>query len=135
MKFIRNNIAGLALIAFGIILARVSLAQTLTPVTAPAGGGGIPWWAGPLAGVIIVGIGFAYLKFKKPAVAAKIETGADAIGKIAAEAAKAAVAHLQANPPVAGSVELAAIPATDPLQPQLEAATKKLADIKAILDA
>lgn len=48
-------------------------AATLTPVAAPAGSG-IPWWVGfAVAGVILVA-GFIWLKVKKPATAAVVQT-------------------------------------------------------------
>lgn len=121
-------IRALAFVWLYTVVAAVS-PQTLTPVTAQANGG-IPWWAGPLVGVIIVGIGFAYLKFKKPAIAAQVQTtvstDAAALGKLLAEA----LSHAKA------ANEAPAIAATVPdLQPELDKANAKLTQIKAILDA
>lgn len=106
-----------------------AIAQTLQPVAAPASAG-LPWWVGfAVAGAILV-VGFVWLKVKKPATAAKVETDAEALGKMIGAATKAAVAHIQANPQ---TTEPAA-PAVD-LQPALDAANGKLAQIKAIVDS
>lgn len=109
-----------------------AIAQSLTPVTAPASG--MPWWVGFVVAAVILVAGFIWLKIKKPTVAAKVETDAEALGKVIGAATQAAIAHIQAHPAAPATPEVAT-PAVDSLQPQLDAANGKLAQIKAILDA
>lgn len=108
---------------------------TLTPVAvtgAPATTGwSFPWWGWIVAGVAVgVAVHFALRKWW-PAGAAKIQasasTDAAALGKVIADA----LAHAKANP-VEPAVAVVAAP---DLQPDLEKANGKLAQIKAIVDA
>lgn len=88
------------------LFAASASAQTLTPVAAPAGSG-IPWWVGfAVAGVILV-VGFVWLKVKKPAAAAAVQTtvSADvaaltaAIGRLVDHAAPADLSSAQTAEP------------------------------------
>ena len=141
-------------LGYGFFASAV-IAQTLTPVTAPAGSG-IPWWVGfVVAGVILIA-GFVWLKLKKRAVADKVVNAATI--EISADTTKLHQALLDAESHIAGFAERAkqhldgvataataagvptataepqTTPTPNPLQPQLDAANGKLAQIKAILE-
>lgn len=110
-------------------------AQTLTPVTAPAGSG-IPWWTWPVVGVVIVIAGFVWLKFKSPATAAKVQATASADVAALTAAIGKLLEHGPASAHTSPTGETTiTVPTVPDLQPQLDAANGKLAQIKAILEA
>lgn len=111
-------------------------AQTLTPVTAAASNGW-PWWIGPAIGIAIVAVVLIWLKVKKPATAAAVQTTVSADVAALTAAVHKLVEHSSAPLSAAAytsETTTTTTPAPD-LQPALDAANGKLAQIKAILDA
>jgi len=108
-----------------------AIAQTLTPVA--TSNGGVPWLWIIIIGAVLLAAGFVWLKLKKPAVAAQVQTTVSADVAALTAAVQKLVDH--AAPPKPVDLSSAVDAAPNPLQAPLDAANGKLAQIKAILEA